>query len=47
MCSNIKEYVKKLFQGIASIILCKCYVSDNVKDDVTKISQIKWILVLK
>ena len=23
MCSNIKEYVKNLFQGIASIILCK------------------------
>ena len=36
MCSNIKEYVKILFQGIASIILCKRYVSGNVKDGVTK-----------
>ena len=36
MCSNIKEYVKNLFQGIASIILCKRYVSGNVKGGVTK-----------
>ena len=36
MCSNIKEYVKILFQGIASIILCKRYVSGNVKDGVAK-----------
>ena len=32
MCTNIKEYVKNLFQGIASIILCKRSVSGNVKD---------------
>ena len=36
MCSNIKQYVKNLFHGIASIILCKRYVSGNVKDGVTK-----------
>ena len=29
-------YVKNLFQGIASIILCKQYVSGNVKYGVTK-----------
>ena len=29
-------YVKKLFQGIASIILCKQYVSGNVKYGITK-----------
>ena len=29
-------YVKNLFQGIASIILCKQYVSANVKYGVTK-----------
>ena len=29
-------YSKKLFQGIASIILCKHYVSGNVKYGVTK-----------
>ena len=27
-------YVKNLFQGIASIILCKRYVSSNIKDGV-------------
>ena len=31
MCSNIKEYVKNLFQGIASIIPCERYVSSNAK----------------
>ena len=36
MCSNIKECVKNLFQGIVNIILCKRYVSGNVRDDVTK-----------
>ena len=36
MYSNIKECVKILFQGIGSIIICKCYVSGNVKDDVNK-----------
>ena len=36
MCSNIKEYVIKLFHGIAFIILCKRYVSGNVKGGVTK-----------
>ena len=36
MCSNIKEYVKNLFQGIASIILCKRFVSSNVKGGETK-----------
>ena len=36
MCSDIKEYVKNLFQEIASTTLYKCYVSGNVKDDVTK-----------
>ena len=29
-------YVKNLFQGISSIILCKQYVSGNVKYGVTK-----------
>ena len=36
MFSNIKEYVKILFQGNASIILHKRHVSGNVKDGVTK-----------
>ena len=36
MCSNIKEYVKNLFQGITSIILCKHCVSGNVKDGAIK-----------
>ena len=36
MCSSIQDYLKKLFQGIASIILSKGYVSGNVKDNVTK-----------
>ena len=36
MCSKIKEYVKKLFQGIASIIFCKPYVSGIIKDGATK-----------
>ena len=35
MGSNIKEYVKNLFQGITSIVLCN-YVSGNVKDGVIK-----------
>ena len=36
MCSDIKGYVKMLFQEIASTTLCKCYVSGNVKDDAIK-----------
>ena len=31
MGSNRKEYVKNLFQGVVSVILCKRYVSGNVK----------------
>ena len=32
-CARIyKQYLKKLFQGIASIILCKSYAYGNVKD---------------
>ena len=34
MGSNKREYVKNLFQGIASTVLCKNYVSGNVKDDI-------------
>ena len=37
MCSTIKKHMwKNLFQGIASIILCKRYVPGNIKDGVTK-----------
>ena len=38
MCSNINKYVR--------IVLCKHFVSADVKDDVTK-KQIRWCFVLK